>query len=96
MKLQITLHTDTPNIDTAHFISKMKELFKSYKISGVFEIFDAVYYENTEWKCQYYAVYPHKKTLITLSKPLDFIKLAHTQHQRLEVIYNVFNLTLKQ
>jgi hypothetical protein len=41
------------------------------------------------------AVYPHKKTLITLSKRLDFIKLAHTQHQRLEVIYNIFNLTLK-
>jgi len=96
MKLRITLHTDTPNIDTAHFISKMKELFKKRNVSGEFEIIDAVYYNQGEWKFQYYAVYPHKKTLITLSKPLDFIKLAHTQHQRLEVIYNIFNLTLKQ
>jgi hypothetical protein len=96
MKLQITLHTENQNIDTAHFISKMKELFKSYKISGVFQFFDEVHFVNGQWVCQYLAVYDDKSVLITKERKIDFIKLAHTQHQRLEVIYNIFNLTLKQ
>jgi hypothetical protein len=95
MKLQITLHTDTPNIDTAHFISKMKELFKKRNVSGEFEFFDEVHFVNGEWVCQYLAVYDDKSVLITKERKIDFIKLAHTQHQRLEVIYNIFNLTLK-
>jgi hypothetical protein len=95
MKLQITLHTENQNIDTAHFISKMKELFKSYKISGVFQFFDEVHFVNGQWVCQYLAVYDDKSVLITKERKIDFIKLAHTQHQRLEVIYNIFNLTLK-
>jgi hypothetical protein len=96
MKLQITLHTDNQNIDTAHFISKMKELFKRYKISGVFEFFDEVHFVNGEWVCQYWAVYDGKRVFMTKERKIDFIKLAHTQVQRLEVIYNIFNLTLKQ
>jgi hypothetical protein len=92
MKLQITLHTDNPNIDTVHFTLRLKQLFWKYNVFGKFDLPDELDCENGVFRYLYFA----NNKPIQLYYKFSNNRLAYTQVQRLELIYEIFKLTLEE
>jgi hypothetical protein len=92
MKTNLTFHTDNPNIDTVHFTLRLKQLFFKYNVFGKFDLPDELDCENGVFRYLYFA----DDKPIQLYHKFANNRLAYTQVQRLEIIFEMFKLTLEE
>ena len=91
MKLEINFHTDTPNIDTANFQIRIKNLFVKHNVKGKFDLPDELDCEFGIFRYLYFA----DDKPIQLYHKFSETRIAATQTQRIELIYEIFKITLE-
>jgi serine phosphatase RsbU (regulator of sigma subunit) len=92
MKLQLTFYTDTTKIDTADFTLRMKQLFYSKSVFGKFDLPDQLYCQDGVFRYVYFA---NDRPIEILHK-FETQRMAVTQDQRMEIIYEMFEAQFKK